>query len=461
MESDTVAYLYRALAEECGPTALRVQILAWTAYALAVGLIERLAEAEELALEALAIVARRPDFPGEPEARSALMWVRMLRGQRIDDLLPPSSTISDSLSGLFLAPERAQAVDLLWRGEVRGARDVLRSLAAQADERGEVESYYATRVQSCEVEVRAGRWNALEALLEEWDRLQVASREADVTFMRFRAWLAVGRGDVEEAVRAAQATVAAAESSGGRWHALEAMRARGVAALLSDDLRSAYTSLREVWDRVRAGGVQNPGAFPVAADLVDAAARLGRIDEAEAIATELTQLGEGQDHPWAQAASARARGLVKIARRDDDAAARELADAAARFGALGLVFEQGCTLLALGIAHRRLRRRREARACLQQATELFGELGAHGWAQRARVESGRIGGRTAAGQQLTGAERRISILVAEGRSNKEIAALLVVTVSTVEAHLTRIYAKLGVRSRTSLARRLTELDEQS
>jgi DNA-binding NarL/FixJ family response regulator len=77
-------------------------------------------------------------------------------------------------------------------------------------------------------------------------------------------------------------------------------------------------------------------------------------------------------------------------------------------------------------------------------------MGAVLWADRARAELGRIGGR-AASNGLTPTEQRVADLVADGRSNKEVAAELFVSVRTVEANLTRVYAKLGIRSRTELA----------
>jgi DNA-binding CsgD family transcriptional regulator len=73
--------------------------------------------------------------------------------------------------------------------------------------------------------------------------------------------------------------------------------------------------------------------------------------------------------------------------------------------------------------------------------------------EKARGELGRIGGRTRQ-EGLTGAERRVASLVAEGRTNREVAAALFLTERTVASHLTHVYAKLGIRSRTELARRL-------
>jgi DNA-binding NarL/FixJ family response regulator len=118
-------------------------------------------------------------------------------------------------------------------------------------------------------------------------------------------------------------------------------------------------------------------------------------------------------------------------------------------------FERARTLLALGTVQRRAQHRRIARETLEEAAGIFERLGARAWLEKARSELRRIGGRTAPGDELTPSERRIAELVAEGKTNKEVAAFLVVADRTVESTLTQIYRKLNVRSRTELARRLT------
>ena len=94
-----------------------------------------------------------------------------------------------------------------------------------------------------------------------------------------------------------------------------------------------------------------------------------------------------------------------------------------------------------------------AREAIQAALDGFEQLGAATWVEKARSELGRIGGRRRQ-EGLTPAERRVAALVAEGRTNREVAAALFVTERTVASHLSHVYAKLGVRSRTELARRL-------
>jgi len=98
-----------------------------------------------------------------------------------------------------------------------------------------------------------------------------------------------------------------------------------------------------------------------------------------------------------------------------------------------------------------MRQKRAAREAVEKAVAIFEECGAAGWAEKARSELGRIGGRRRE-EGLTSAEQRVAALVAEGRTNREVAAALFLGERTVETHLSHIYAKLGVRSRTELAR---------
>jgi DNA-binding CsgD family transcriptional regulator len=110
-------------------------------------------------------------------------------------------------------------------------------------------------------------------------------------------------------------------------------------------------------------------------------------------------------------------------------------------------------LLALGTVRRRAKQKRAARDVLEAAESVFDAIGAAGWAANAKEEMARIGGRTR-GDGLTPSERRVADLVAQGRTNAEVAAALFLAERTVASHLTHVYAKLGIRSRTELARML-------
>ena len=111
-------------------------------------------------------------------------------------------------------------------------------------------------------------------------------------------------------------------------------------------------------------------------------------------------------------------------------------------------------MLGLGVVRRQAMHKKAAREALEQALAIFEEVGARLWAEKARAELARISGRRAGGDELTETEARVAELAAAGRSNKEIAAELFMGLSTVESHLSRVYRKLGVRSRAGLGSRL-------
>ncbi|MGH2805236.1 MAG: response regulator transcription factor, partial [Thermoleophilaceae bacterium] len=109
--------------------------------------------------------------------------------------------------------------------------------------------------------------------------------------------------------------------------------------------------------------------------------------------------------------------------------------------------------MAQGAALRRSKRKRAAREALEEAVEVFTARGARLFAAAATRELGRISGRAASPGELTPSERRVAELVASGRTNREVAAALVLAERTVETHLSHIYRKLGIRSRAELAHR--------
>jgi DNA-binding NarL/FixJ family response regulator len=112
-------------------------------------------------------------------------------------------------------------------------------------------------------------------------------------------------------------------------------------------------------------------------------------------------------------------------------------------------------MLSLGVIQRRFKKRGAARSSLEHAAVLFEKCGATGWRDQALEELKRVSGRRARpDDELTPTERRVVNLAATGVSNRDIARQLFLTVKTVEGNLSRAYAKLGVRSRGELVRRL-------
>ena len=165
--------------------------------------------------------------------------------------------------------------------------------------------------------------------------------------------------------------------------------------------------------------------------------------------------------PWAVAVAARCRGLLAAAEDDLAAALAAFERSLAELEELPYPFERGRTLLCLGTVRRQAQQRKAAREALEEALAIFEELGARLWAEKARAELARISGRRTTSDELTGTERRVAELAASGHTNKEIAAELFMGVSTVEAHLSRIYRKLGLRSRTELAGRISTARDET
>ncbi|WP_028062275.1 AAA family ATPase [Solirubrobacter soli] len=424
---ENAARVDRALTEAGDDPALRKRVLAFRALSTAAEGVERIRDAEAWALEALP----------ELDAIKALGWARALRGRDLDDVCALFREHARPGEQLVDAPEPLAALQRSWRGEIEMARAETSRFLALAVERGEEVSYAWLRLNLTELELRAGEWDAAARLLDEWADTDDGQLLITPTYKRCRALLAAGRGDPEGARVWGEPALAESEARDYRWQVLESSRALGAAALLAGDLEGAAERLRTVWAYCEREGVDDPGAFPVAPDLVEALVELGELDEARALTRRL------KGHPWAELTARRCAALI------DGGDLAEIADGYER---LGLRFDAARCLLAHGRTQRRRRRWKVARDALQAAAERFDALGSPGWADLARGELARVGGRKPRAEgELTETEAQVAELAARGHTNKEIAHALFVTVHTVEAHLSSAYAKLGVRSRAQLA----------
>jgi DNA-binding CsgD family transcriptional regulator len=185
-------------------------------------------------------------------------------------------------------------------------------------------------------------------------------------------------------------------------------------------------------------------------DLVEAYVRSGRAGEAETLLGSFETEIANADDPRARAAAARCRGLLAD---DFDVHFQEALREHERVPA---PFERARTELCYGERLRRARRRVEARERLRSALAVFEAMGVEDWTERARAELAATGEHIrrrdpAAGEELTPQEAQVALLVARGATNREVGAALFLSPKTIEAHLGRIYRKLGVRSRTELA----------
>jgi len=186
--------------------------------------------------------------------------------------------------------------------------------------------------------------------------------------------------------------------------------------------------------------------------IADALIATGELEDAAGVLARLEEDAERSDGRWSRGVAARCRALLyAVERRPDealDAAERSLLE----LDGVPAPFERARTLLVTGQIRRRRKEKRPARDALRAALAMFEELATPIWAEHARAELARIPER-GKGTELTPTEERIARLAADGLTNKEIADRSFLSPKTVEVNLTRVYRKLGVRSRTALAGR--------
>jgi DNA-binding CsgD family transcriptional regulator len=204
------------------------------------------------------------------------------------------------------------------------------------------------------------------------------------------------------------------------------------------------------------GHARQVSALPVrlwaGADRVEAAVRAGEPELAEAWLREFEAWARGAAQPWAMSSAFRCRALIAGETEEAD---RLFAAALTVEGHASRPLEHARTELVFGELLRRTRRRREAREHLRAALAGFEAVGAEVWAERARVEL-RASGQTARRREpstrddLTAQELQIARLVAEGLSNREVAAQLFLSPRTIDFHLRNVFRKLGISSRMQL-----------
>jgi DNA-binding CsgD family transcriptional regulator len=342
---------------------------------------------------------------------------------------------------------------LVMAWDLAGARNLLHELHDAHRKRDNADGASTATWWLSLLEWRTGNWEAAERYAtESFDvRTQLGRVMPGDGFPG--AVIAAHRGRVDEARAGAQRDLAEAEAMGIRISESGSAWVLGFLELSLGDTNAALAHLTRCYE-LRSAFMLEPAQRLELGDLLEALIAAGELDEADEVIAEWEHRAGVLDRAWALAILARSRGLLLAARGDLDGAFASFDRALAEHTRTEDPFQHARTLLALGATRRRVKRRGAARTTLGEALAAFERLGSPLWAEKARVELGRIGGRAPSRRELTEAERRIAALVAEGHTNREVAAALFVTEHTVEGALTRVYRKLGVRSRGELAVRL-------
>jgi len=339
---------------------------------------------------------------------------------------------------------------LKWTDQFDGSRRCYQTLRRRLIRHGEEGSLPFAYFQESELECWAGRWDEaaeLSRLGRQWAELtEQSSHQALCAYVA--GLVDALRGRVDSARAALTLALMQAESitSIQAW----AHTGLGFLELSLGEATAARQHLAPFADMASLTGLREPGVFRCVPDLVEALLLLGDVDGARPLALDLEERGRALDRPYALATGARCRGLVATADGCWDDASAAFGRALVAHQRLAQPFELARTLLAHGVMLRRTKQRAAARERLETALAGFDRLGARLWSERTRVELVRVGG-ASAGDELTPTEMRIAELVCAGPTNREVASTLSISVKTVEVNLTRIYRKLGVRSRTELA----------
>jgi DNA-binding CsgD family transcriptional regulator len=198
----------------------------------------------------------------------------------------------------------------------------------------------------------------------------------------------------------------------------------------------------------------NPSLW-VMAELIEAAVRAGSPEVAADTHKRLVSMTRASGTNWALGVASRSEALLVEGPRAEDL----YVEAIDRLGRTRIAVDLARAHLLYGEWLRRERRRTDARVELRVAHELFSDFGMEAFAERARIELLATGGRARKRtvdtlNQLTPQEAQVSSLAAKGHTNREIAAQLFISPSTVEYHLRKAFRKLDVSTRTQLARRV-------
>jgi ATP/maltotriose-dependent transcriptional regulator MalT len=189
----------------------------------------------------------------------------------------------------------------------------------------------------------------------------------------------------------------------------------------------------------------------------EALINLGRLDDAEPLIDRLERNGARLDRPWMLAVGARCRSMWLAAHGDIEAAVDKAYQAMHEHDRLPMPFERARTQLVLGQLQRRQRKKQAAEETLHAALHVFEEIGAPLWAERAHAELARTNVSPSRENRLTPSELRVAELAASGMTNRDVAAALFMSPKTVEHNLSRVYRKLGIRSRAELGLRMAQL----
>jgi DNA-binding CsgD family transcriptional regulator len=356
----------------------------------------------------------------------------------------PPLNVGDRMSGTL-------ATWLKYLGDFEGARYWLEASRRAAVDEGDEGSLPFILGHLPQLELWTGHW--AEAERSALEHLELAERTGQSGERLIAIYnlsvVQAHMGRLDEARSVLDAAVQEAET-GDPWNLYLVLSALGFVELSAGRIEAALQALERSYRVYEDSGAgETPAVFE---NLIEALVLAGRPDDAERVLEVYEGRARAVRTPMALAPSLRSRALILAERKDIDVAVESLTEALGYHEQVEMPFSRARTLLVLGEVQRRRGERRAAREALEEAAAIFDRLGSPPWSERAKAALLRVPTRRrAASDDLTPTESRIVELVLAGSTNREIAQALFVTEKTVEANLTRVYRKLGVRSRAALA----------
>ncbi|MFF9580785.1 ATP-binding protein [Streptomyces achromogenes] len=345
---------------------------------------------------------------------------------------------------------------LVMGDQLAEARTTVTALLREVRRRGSVESEVHFLRGLAETELRAGHCGRALDLARDSLRLARDSGIGETASAMLTSLAEASGGDVDRALALAREAVQHAEEDGDQMYLSRALGALGYAQLVAGDPAGTVRSLRRVRSLELGLGITDPARGRWQGDLAEALVRTGEVAEAQDVIDVSREHALRLGRESVLAVLDRSEALVRAARGDREAAVAQLTSAQDRLGKLGYGLEEARAAFALA----RLRGRGPGAAAFDEAARMFRRCRALPWLRQVEDALAAPGpepvpGRPeapAALEVLAAMERQVAALVMEGATNREIAARLFISVKTVEATLTRVYRKLGIRSRVDIVR---------
>jgi len=410
-------------------------------------------------------VAEATGIPGlASQALSHWAHTQFMYGHGVDEASLTRALELEQVDDDVPMPFSASAVEALilaYTGRIDDARSRMRAVHGRCVQRGADRNMLVAGEYCALIEMWSGNLTEAAALADEAvERAQqLGSGSVDVIGLSIRAAVHAHAGHQAEALADADAALRAAEACGAPRMTEWPLMAKGFMEVSLGRYDDAVVTFRPMVSHlgvIPGTEIMSGWYLPNAAEAMVA---LSRLDEAEPLIEALERNGAAHDRPWMLSAGARCRALWLAAKGDVDAALESANRAMAYHDRTPMRFERARTRLVLGKLQRRRRLKDAASRTLAEALAEFEEVGAPWWAEHVRTELARTNVRPNAAVALTPSEQRVADLAASGMTNRDIAATLFIGIKTVEHNLSRVYNKLGIRSRAELGRRMDQLHD--